>query len=157
MALYSAGTSVLNAGALVGAGKIIQIVRAHSTSTTTTSSSSYTHFSSIDLSITPTSASNKILVFFSSNLDNNASGRQGQVSCWREVGGANNIVLQDPMAQPAYSVSSTRVTDAFSWIYHDNPASTSACRYRPVVKSATGNQVGMGGFSTSLFLMEADI
>jgi hypothetical protein len=138
------------------AGKIVQIKRAYATSTTSTSSSSYTHFSGIDLSITPTSASNKILMFFSSNFDNNASGRQGDVSCWREIS-SSNVLLVDSIQQPAYSVSSTRVVGSVSWVFQDEPDTTSAVRYRPVVRSNTGNQVGMGGFATSLILMEATI
>ena len=37
-------------------------------------------------------------------VDNNSTdNRQGAVSCWREIDGANNILLSANMAQPAYS------------------------------------------------------
>ena len=145
------------ASAADNAGKILQIKNATSTSTTSTSSTGYTHFSSIDLSITPTSASSKIIVHFTSNFDNEAdNNRQGVVSCWREIDGSGNIVLSDPMAQPAYSPD-RRVSGTVSWTFIDTPSSTGSVRYRPVLKSQTGNQVNMGGFRNTLLLMEATI
>jgi hypothetical protein len=150
------GTETL-ASAADNAGKILQIKQDDSTGTTNTSSSSYTHFSGIDLSITPTSASSKILVFFTSNFDNESTdNRQGAVSCWREIDGANNILLSSTMAQPAYSPN-TRVSGTVSWIFMDAPSSTGSVRYRPVLKSNTGNQVNMGGFQSTMILMEATI
>ena len=150
------GTTTI-ASAADNAGKILQIKQDDSTGTTNTSSSSYTHFSGIDLSITPTSASSKILVFFTSNFDNESTdNRQGAVSCWREIDGANNILLSSTMAQPAYSPN-TRVSGTVSWVFMDAPSSTGSVRYRPVLKSNTGNQVNMGGFQTTMVLMEATI
>ena len=152
----SSGT--LNAARYVDtAGKILQIKQDDTTGTTNSSSSSYTHFSGIDLSITPTSSSSKILIFFTSNFDNNSTdNRQGAVSCWREIDGANNILLSANMAQPAYSPT-VRVTATVSWVFMDAPSSTGSVRYRPVLKSNTGNQVSMGGFQSTMIVMESTI
>jgi len=152
----SSGT--LNAARYVDtAGKILQIKQDDTTGTTNSSSSSYTHFSGIDLSITPTSSSSKILIFFTSNFDNNSTdNRQGAVSCWREIDGANNILLSANMAQPAYSPT-VRVTGTVSWVFMDAPSSTGSVRYRPVLKSNTGNQVSMGGFQSTMIVMESTI
>ena len=149
------GSGTVPAARLSGLGKIAQIVRGYATSVTNTSSASFTHYSGIDLDITPTSATNRVICWFSSTFDNNAAGRQGDISCWREIG-ASNVLLVDPMQEPAYTVSSTRIVGTASWVFVDEPGTTDTVRYRPVVRSNTGNQVGLGGFATTLVLMEAD-
>ena len=145
------------ASAADNAGKILQIKNATATSVTNTSSTSYTHFSGIDLSITPTSSSSKVILFFTGQADNNASdNRQPSLSCWREIDGANNILLSSEMQITAYSNSSRLITAA-SWVFVDSPSSTGSVRYRPVIRSTTGNQVSLGNAQTSLILMEATI
>ena len=150
------GTTTI-ASAADNAGKILQIKNATSTSVTNTSSTSYTHFSGIDLSITPTSSSSKVILFFTGQADNNASdNRQPSLSCWREIDGANNILLSSEMQITGYSNSSRLITAA-SWVFVDSPSSTGSVRYRPVIRSTTGNQVSLGNAQTSLILMEATI
>ena len=140
-----------------GGGKVLQIKNATATSVTSTSSTSYTHFSGIDLSITPTSSSSKIILFFTGQADNNASdNRQPSLSCWREIDGANNILLSSEMQITAYS-NSARLITAASWVFVDSPSSTGSVRYRPVIRSTTGAQVSLGNAQTSLVLMEATI
>ena len=150
------GTTTI-ASAADNAGKILQIKNATATSVTSTSSTSYTHFSGIDLSITPTSSSSKIILFFTGQADNNASdNRQPSLSCWREIDGANNTLLSSEMQITAYS-NSARLITAASWVFVDSPSSTGSVRYRPVVRSTTSQQVGLGNAQTSLVLMEATI
>ena len=145
------------ASAADNAGKILQIKNATATSVTSTSSTSYTHFSGIDLSITPTSSSSKIILFFTGQADNNASdNRQPSLSCWREIDGSNNIVLSSEMQITGYS-NSARLITAASWVFVDSPSSTGSVRYRPVVRSTTGSQISLGNAQTSLVLMEATI
>ena len=145
------------ASAADNAGKILQIKNATATSVTSTSSTSYTHFSGIDLSITPTSASSKVILFFTGQADNNASdNRQPSLSCWREIDGANNILLSSEMQITGYS-NSARLITAASWVFVDSPSSTGSVRYRPVVRSTTGSQISLGNAQTSLVLMEATI
>ena len=138
------------------AGKVLQVKSATATSTTTTSSTSYTHFSGIDLSITPTSSSSKIILWFTSQCDNEAdNNRQPSISCWREIDSANNVLLSSEMQITAYSPD-RRVKTAASWVFVDSPSSTGSVRYRPVIRS-NGQQVGMGGSQTTLLLMEATV
>ena len=140
----------------IDGGKILQIKSATATSTTTTSSTSYTHFSGIDLSITPTSASSKIILWYTSQCDNEAdNNRQPSISCWREIDGSNNVLLSSEMQITAYSPD-RRVKTAASWVFVDSPSSTGSVRYRPVLRS-NGQQVGMGGSQTTLLLMEATV
>ena len=145
------------ASAADNAGKILQIKNATATSVTSTSSTSYTHFSGIDLSITPTSSNSKVILFFTGQADNNASdNRQPSLSCWREIDGANNTLLSSEMQITAYS-NSARLITAASWVFVDSPSSTGSVRYRPVIRSTTGAQVSLGNAQTSLVLMEATI
>tara|TARA_R100001015_G_C4553119_1_gene114533 strand:- start:175 stop:789 length:615 start_codon:yes stop_codon:yes gene_type:complete len=139
----------------VSAGKVLQIKSAYSSATVATASTSFTHFSGIDLSITPTSASSKILIHFSSNGDNEASGRQAQFGMWREISSSNVVIGGNSMGK-WYGVNS-RIVVPLSFVFIDEPNTTSAVRYRPVVKSDGGNQVLLGaylGSNTTLTLQE---
>jgi hypothetical protein len=53
--------------------------------------------------------------------------------------------------------NSSRLITAASWVFVDSPSSTGSVRYRPVIRSTTGNQVSLGNAQTSLILMEATI
>ena len=147
------------ASAADNAGKILQIKNVASTATTATSSSSYTA-TALDLSITPTSASSKIIVHCSTNTDNEASGRQAEVGLWSEIGGANNTVIGGTsQAMASYGVSS-RIVTSTGFVYMDSPATTSVVRYRVVIKSNTGNQVLFSaymGSNSTLLLQEATV
>ena len=154
------GTTTL-ASAADNAGKILQIKNLASTATTSTSSSSYTA-TALDLSITPTSASSKIIIHCSTNTDNEAAGRQGEVGLWREIGGdgSTNVVIGgNSQAMASYGVSS-RIVTSTGFVYLDSPATTDVVRYRVVIKSNTGNQLLFGaymGSNSTIILQEATV
>ena len=154
------GTTTI-ASAADNAGKILQIKNLHSTATTSTSSSSYTA-TALDLSITPTSSSSKIIIHCSTNTDNEASGRQGEVGLWREIGGdgsTNTVIGGNSQAMASYGVDS-RIVTSTGFVYLDSPATTSVVRYRVVIKSNTGNQVLFGanmGSNSTILLQEATV
>ena len=149
------------ASAADNAGKILQIKNIASTATTATSSSSYTA-TALDLTITPTSASSKIIIHCSTNTDNEAAGRQAEVGLWRETGGdgSTNVVIGgNSQAMASYGVSS-RIVTSTGFCYIDSPATTSSVRYRVVIKSNTGNQVLFGaymGSNSTMILQEATV
>ena len=151
----------INGSALtnIDGGKVLQIKNLASTATTATSSSSYTA-TALDLSITPTSSSSKILVWMSTNTDNEAAGRQAEIGLWREIGGANNTVIGgNSMVMASYGVGSRIVTGS-SFVYMDSPATTSVVRYRVVIKSNTSNQVLFGaymGSNSTIILQEVTV
>jgi hypothetical protein len=148
------GTTTI-ASAADNAGKVLQVKSAYSSATVATASTSFTHFSGIDLSITPTSASSKILINFSSNGDTEASGRQAQFGLWREISSSNVVIGGNSMGK-WYGVNS-RIVVPLSFVFIDEPNTTSAVRYRPVVKSDGGTQVLLGaylGSNTTLTLQE---
>ena len=152
------GTTTL-ASAADNAGKVLQIKNLASTASTATSSSSYTA-TALDLSITPTSSSSKIIIHCSTNTDNEAAGRQGEVGLWREIGGANNVVIGgNSQAMASYGVGS-RIVTSTGFVYMDSPATTSVVRYRVVIKSNTGNQLLFGaymGSNSTIILQEVTV
>ena len=144
------------ASAADNAGKVLQVKSDHTTATLATSSTGFTHHTGIDLSITPTSSSSKILIHFSSNGDNEAAGRQPEIGLWRDIDGANNTVIGGNSMSMFYGVGS-RIVVPIAYVYVDSPATTGVVRYRAVCKSNGGNQVLFGaymGSNTSLTLME---
>ena len=149
------------ASAADNAGKILQIKNLASTATTATSSGSYAA-TALDLSITPTSSSSKIIIHCSTNTDNEAGGRQAEVGLWREIGGdaSTNVVIGgNSQAMASYGVSS-RIVTSTGFVYMDSPATTSVVRYRVVIKSNTGNQVLFGaymGSNSTILLQEATV
>ena len=142
----------------ISAGKVLQVKSQHTTSTLATASTGFTHHTGIDLTITPTSSSSKILIHFSSNGDNEAAGRQPEIGLWREIGGdaSTNAVIGGNSMSMFYGVGS-RIVVPISYVYVDSPSTTSAVRYRAVCKSNGGNQVLFGaymGSNTSITLQE---
>tara|TARA_Y100000310_G_C20594814_1_gene769951 strand:- start:285 stop:770 length:486 start_codon:yes stop_codon:yes gene_type:complete len=127
MALYSAGTSVLNAGALVGAGKINQVLSVeHGTYASSTSASWAA--TGLTLSLTPTATSSKILVILNSRAMK-ASGNTGvQLQLTGNIGGAGSATLRQ-FTKEAGQTSDTARND-FGGAVHQylwSPSSTSAC------------------------------
>ena len=143
----------------LSAGKVLQIKSDHTTATLATASTGFTHHTGIDLSITPTSSSSKILIHFSSNGYNEAAGRQPEIGLWREVGGANNTVIGGNSMSMFYGVGS-RIVVPIAYVYVDSPNTTSVVRYRAVCKSNGGNQVLFGaymGSNSTIILQEATV
>ena len=55
----------------LSAGKILQVVQTNKQDMTSSSSTSYADISGMSVSITPSSSSNKVLVFFSASISTN--------------------------------------------------------------------------------------
>jgi hypothetical protein len=121
------------------AGSILQVVQATKTDTTSTSSTSWSDISGLSVSITPASASNKILVRYDCTVGAAAGNWSGGIKLLR---GATDIFLGDTAG------SRTRAT---SWIWSgsthypmwqasneflDSPATTSSVTYKLQFMSA---------------------
>ena len=116
-----------------GGSKVVQIIHA-STNTTVTSSTSTFVNTNLTATITPTSASNKVLVFVS----------QSGVNCSGPDRGAGLQLVRDSTVLQTgnYVVelgSGTGVAVATSWSanYLDSPATTSATTYKTQIASST--------------------
>jgi hypothetical protein len=138
-----------------GGGKVLQVVFAEYTTSTTIATTTYTD-TGISLSITPSSASSKILVI-SHNSGKISSATNSGVSS-RIMRGATSVFQQDPTDYTAWflSASSMELHWIDSMVYLDSPATTSATTYK--TQSATrGSQTAVwqtGSKKSTITLME---
>lgn len=137
-------------------GKLLQLVRA-TTSTKVDSSSTTYADTTLTATITPTSSTSKIFVLVHQNgLRRTNAGYSNGVKL-RLLRGATSIYLQD--GEGMINSASTLITlsgysHAFSYL--DAPATTSAVTYKTQFSSATGDPVTVqqGDFLSDIVLME---
>jgi len=136
--------------------KVVQIVNATNSTQTITASSTFTD-TNLRATITPTSASNKILVFVSQNgVGKYNSNTQMQI---RLVRGATTILALDSYAGHTNSAASNWV-GSVSCVYLDSPATTSATTYKTQFNSQAGtgsvilNEATSPGTTSTILLME---
>ena len=158
MALTRIGTSAystLDATKLVGnlpsisgasltgitTGKVLQLVNGTTTSSFTTSSGSFGTVG-INLNITPSATSSKILLLFSATVDTSASGRQGDLTIWREIS-SSNIALNGNGFMQLYN-SAGRNVGSGTFNYYDSPSTTNQILYRVAARSNTGTEINIG-------------
>ena len=126
----------LAAGALpstvIGAGAVLQVVTANKTDTFSTSSTSFTDITSLSVSITPSSASNKILIM----LYISSQGTPAvTVTQHRLVRGATAIAVGDAassrtQASAGLYSSVVDTTQQATIVFLDSPATTSSTTYK---------------------------
>jgi hypothetical protein len=121
-----------------GGGKVLQVVNAVRTTQTSTTSTSFVT-TNLTASITPSSASSKILVFVSQTglLKDNGSGAGMAIRLMR---GATEIVRIEEYAG-LDSTSSYQNVAGTSCTYLDEPATTSSTTYSTEFKSVSGATV----------------
>jgi hypothetical protein len=141
------------------AGSVLQVVQSTVNIQIGTSSRSMVT-TGLSASITPSSASNKILVVLNTNCDTGNSNAMCGVTIYR--GGTNlATALGTTNFSPNYAGSS-RIITAININYLDSPATTSSVTYTPYFNNPTGstsstvyfNSVGIEGAITTLTLME---
>jgi hypothetical protein len=143
-------------------GSVLQVVQGNTNSNLSTTSSSFVA-SGFTLSITPSSASNKILVSLSGGqfrFTSSSSNGEGWVRLWRNIGGAGYASVgglgSTDIQEILINYTNSTVAIPHSLIYLDSPATTSAITYQPYFKSANGQQVyyNLGSVITYITLME---
>ena len=133
------GATISNLGTATGFGKVLQVVQAIKTDTTSSSSLTMVDISSLSVSITPSSASNKILVMcsFCWGADNNSSPK------FKLTGGNTSTYVGDA-AGDRQRVAYFAADDYFNGAslagnetafmaflnYLDSPATTSSTTYK---------------------------
>ena len=127
------GTASATLDTLKRAGNILQVVQTVKTDTATTTSTDTFVDTGLSVSITPSSASNKILV--TANLS--FSGGDNQNIAWRLVRGSTDIYLGDADGSRTRASGAVRVAsnqDAehqnVTSIFLDSPNTTSATTYK---------------------------
>ena len=123
---------------LSGAGKVLQVVTATDTTNRTSSSSSYvTASNNLSVSITPSSASNKIFIIATtvSYLD---EPTEGFFTIFR---GATNLAGANGMAALYHAATAKQLTAPITMSYLDSPNTTSATTYQVYFKASGGGTV----------------
>ena len=130
-------TSPVLTGALTGStglpkaalptGSVLQVVSASGVSNLTTSSSTFVD-TGMTATITPTSATSKILVLSTINGAGKASGNAGSALALRLVRGSTTILNIEGLL--GYTGASTNNYNASGTTYVDSPATTSATVYK---------------------------
>jgi hypothetical protein len=137
--LGGAGVEILNNSGrvVVGqAGSIIQVVQTVKSDTFSVTSTTFTDVTGLSVSITPSSATNKILVFvdcsLAGNSTNAASARLVRNSTTIYVGDAASL---RPLGLMQSYVNSDYYTTRTGGIYLDSPATTSSTTYKIQIAS----------------------
>ena len=126
--------------ALLPAGSVLQVVQNSTTTAASTTSSTYANLGDLDASITPTSASSKILIFLSvpvnGDADNDTFDIFGQFKIVATSGGDRDV----------FESASGRLSKGgqgrfWSWspVVEDSPNTTSTVSYRFFYKRTSGN------------------
>jgi hypothetical protein len=124
---------------LFGNGQVVvQIVQATLSGAVTYSSPTSFTQTTLTASITPKSASNRILVMVANSYNNASSGQTFQATVYR-----NNATNLSPNSGNAFSVAkingATEIQVPFAFNYLDSPATTSSTSYTCWVRSSSGN------------------
>jgi len=125
-------------------GGIVQVVHNTSTTALITSSTSYVA-TALTATITPTSASNKVLVFLNGLYDTDDAGRQPYFALFRQIGsGSFTNITNVGSPYEAFSLPYNSAGRQIADIGHNNldsPATTSAVTYTLYMRSGGANDV----------------
>jgi hypothetical protein len=136
-------------------GKVLQVVSATTTTAVSSSSSTFVD-TNLTASITPSSASNKILVIIHQNGIKKSSGDNFNDIALKLVRGATDISTISLFALFTGS-SLTIIGSTLSTTYLDSPATTSSTTYKTQFKNADGAgvvEVQDSGEMSTITLME---
>jgi hypothetical protein len=149
------GAAWVSVGGGGGGGKVLQVVQGSTTTNTTTSSATYAD-TNLTATITPSSATSKVLVFVMHNgvgKEGNIAGRVRLLRASTEIMSINTLI--------GYTATSTaNYVGDISTVYLDTPNTTSATTYKTQFASDNGAafavQVGGGGLASTstITLME---
>jgi hypothetical protein len=163
--VVAGGTSAVQASS----SKVLQVIQTVKTDTFSMTGQTYTDITGLSATITPTSASNRILVFFTTAISNNTAAYSGGV---RLVRNSTAIYLGD--AAGSRTQASNWAMQYYTWeisnltnTFLDSPATTSATTYKVQLVSGYAGQtvyigrsysdsddLGQGRYPSSITLME---
>jgi len=123
-------------------GEVLQVVSTNKTDTFSTSSTSYVDVTGLSVSITPSSASNKILVLFQVNGSQSYAASRAYVRLMRDSTGIN-LGAAAGSRTPAlggFSTSDNSIPSApISGNFLDSPATTSSITYKIQLSMTAGS------------------
>jgi hypothetical protein len=138
-----------------GSSKVVQIVAATTSTNTASSSTSYAD-TTLTATITPTSASNKVLVFVNQAGMTKGPGNSQNAGDIKLVRGATDI-MDFALNQNYTGTAIEMITNGASAVILDTPATTSATTYKTQFRSDVSGQnfrVQDGNAVSSICLME---
>ena len=161
------GVTLTNNGTASGFGKVLQVVTVHKADNFTTTSASYVDVTGLSVSITPSSASNKILI-----LGNMVFGVNGDQNAFAQLLRNSTVIASstENTVNSLFSVNGNSTALRYSgvsegWSYLDSPSTTSSTTYKIQIKSGNGSVVAavntrsidnyLGG-SSNITLMEIE-
>jgi hypothetical protein len=136
------------AGIGATAGQVIQVVSTAKTTPFTTTSTSFTDVTDLSVSITPASASNKILIFVNFVSSNSGNSR---LQYFNLVRGATNIAQPTTIGSSfAQYNNSGDDLDNVAFHFLDSPSTTSSTTYKIQTKTNNGdNTITVGDRNSS--------
>jgi hypothetical protein len=151
----SAEATGLKWAAPAGGGKVLQVVQVTYSTQTTIATQNYTD-TGLSASITPSSASSKILVIAENNFEHSRGGSTSETA-WKLLRGATLLVHQGTGNYNGYGTNLTGVTSQINYgnsVYHwlDSPNTTSSTTYKTqatVASTASSGQVVINNGTTS--------
>jgi hypothetical protein len=152
---YLTNASASTIYATISSNKVVQIVAA-TTSTNTASSSTTYADTTLTATITPTSASNKVLVFVNQAGMTKGLGNSQNAGDIKLVRGATDI-MDFALNQNYTGNAIEMITNGASGVILDTPATTSATTYKTQFRSDVSGQnfrVQDGNAVSSICLME---
>jgi hypothetical protein len=138
-------------------GSILQVVNTFKNDVFSSTSSTYTDVTGLSVSITPTSATNKIFILVTSSYTNSVVGNPISINLVR-----GSTTIAQPATSPAFFatalpyVNQADIQVPWSLSYVDSPATTSATTYKIQAKSG-GTWYINGGRSTNDFAQTSTI
>ena len=137
-----------------GAGAVLQVVEGSTTTTVNTTSASFTD-TGLSATITPSSASSKILIVVShTNSRKLPQGNEGGINMWLQKNGSNLIQI---VQAGLWTATSLYITGGINSTYLDSPATTSAITYKTQFGSHAAGvtaTVQENSMRSSIILME---
>jgi len=138
-------------------GSVLQVVQTNYSTPTSTTSGSFTD-SGLSASITPSSATNKILVLVNQQIRSNKSGANDTGYGFRLVRDSTAIFSRDDSSTASYYLGTSNADLRFAnnITYLDSPATTSAITYKTQINSFNTSTVAAQNSSipSTITLME---
>jgi hypothetical protein len=129
----------------LGAGAVLQVVSATDATGRSTASTTYvTASNTLTVSITPSSVSNKVLVFGHSTLNIVGANKLTYLTVYRD---ATNIASTNGFANQFSADGGEYSSNGFSFL--DSPSSTSALTYQVYIKAESGGTAIMNANATT--------
>jgi len=149
------GATLTNSGTATGFGKVLQVVSAFTTTEATSSSSTYAD-SNLTATITPSSASNKVLVLISQSGSKAGANTHLNIRVYRGATEIGGTVAGRSIGYTGDSANNY-VGIAFSCSILDTPSSTSALTYKTQFNNNNAGgtvRVQVDGGASYITLME---